>query len=607
MSFHRFPTSRGRAPSAPADFRLDALEPRQLLSAQIHITDSVAPADDRALALPATTLGQTSAALTFSVANTGDAPLDVANFTVAGDDAADFAVTVRDADDNALAGNSFTVGAGETYTLRVTFAPAATGARTAGIAFDTNDPGEGAISLSLTGLGVAPEIVVTDATLPDDDLSITFPGTTVGQPAAPQTFTIANTGDAPLEVTNFLLSNAGQSGGHYEDFTLTLLDDNGDPVAGDAFTVGVGETFTASVTFTPGGAGFRAATITFDTNDTTDDEGSIGLSISGMGAAVVVNAPAAPPAFAATAASDTQIDLAWAAPAGATGYRLYRSTAPGGPFTLIATPDAADTTYTDTALDAYTRYYYRVTATNAGGESATAATADARTDAPAELVPNNTLATATPLGRLGRTRAVTDFVGDHDARDFYRFSLGTRATLTARLSNLGGAMELRLYRVGPAGALTSLASSRTGAPKVTLALATGDYALRAMRCQGASTAYALDVVPDFAGNTRNTARDIGPLAAQRSFNDHVGTLDARDYYRFTLNHQRTLSLTLTGLSQDADLELYDATGTRLAESARDAANDELITQPLSAGTYFIRIFAFEPTAQTNYKLTASAT
>src|SRR5207248_2887840 len=77
------------------------------------------------------------------------------------------------------------------------------------------------------------------------------------------------------------------------------------------------------------------------------------------------------------AAGPERVTLAWSAPAGAVSYNVYRGTSPGGEG---ATPVATGVTalgFTDTGLIDGTTYYYRVTAVDAGGESARSAEASA--------------------------------------------------------------------------------------------------------------------------------------------------------------------------------------------------------------------------------------
>ncbi|NEP78325.1 MAG: hypothetical protein F6K39_09100, partial [Okeania sp. SIO3B3] len=54
-----------------------------------------------------------------------------------------------------------------------------------------------------------------------------------------------------------------------------------------------------------------------------------------------------------------------------------------------------------------------------------------------------------------------------------------------------------------------------------------------------------------AGNTLNTARNIGSLSGSRDFEEFVGTTDRNDYYRFTLGQRSELDLSLDDLSANA--------------------------------------------------------
>lgn len=83
--------------------------------------------------------------------------------------------------------------------------------------------------------------------------------------------------------------------------------------------------------------------------------------------------PLAPSGLIATAASQTQLNLAWSSVSGATGYQLLRSSSWSGTYAQIATPTT--NSYSDTGLTAGTSYYYMVRATNSGtsGNSVVAA------------------------------------------------------------------------------------------------------------------------------------------------------------------------------------------------------------------------------------------
>jgi len=85
--------------------------------------------------------------------------------------------------------------------------------------------------------------------------------------------------------------------------------------------------------------------------------------------------PAAPTGLVAAGANN-QISLHWNAAPTATGYNVKRSTANGGPYSIIVS-GLATTNYTDTGVPNGSTNYYVVTATNSAGESTNSAQASA--------------------------------------------------------------------------------------------------------------------------------------------------------------------------------------------------------------------------------------
>jgi hypothetical protein len=105
--------------------------------------------------------------------------------------------------------------------------------------------------------------------------------------------------------------------------------------------------------------------------------------------------PAAPvPTDLAATAGDTEVTLSWSASSGATGYNVKRSTASGGPYTLLSAPKSPG--FTDSLVTNGTTYYYVVSSLNAAGESANSGQASATPAASSTLpaVPTNLAATA---------------------------------------------------------------------------------------------------------------------------------------------------------------------------------------------------------------------
>ena len=96
-------------------------------------------------------------------------------------------------------------------------------------------------------------------------------------------------------------------------------------------------------------------------------------------ATTLVPPPATPTGLAATATSSSQINLTWSDVATETGFKIERKTGSGGTYAQIATVGAGVTTYSNTGLSGNTTYFYRIRATNAGGDSAYSAEASATT------------------------------------------------------------------------------------------------------------------------------------------------------------------------------------------------------------------------------------
>jgi hypothetical protein len=98
-----------------------------------------------------------------------------------------------------------------------------------------------------------------------------------------------------------------------------------------------------------------------------------------------------------TTAGSTQVSLTWTASSSAdfSFYTVYRSTTPGGPYTLVATNLSA-ASYTNTALQNGNVYYYTVTATDLTGYESAQSTSSTATPVIATLPPPSSVTVATP-------------------------------------------------------------------------------------------------------------------------------------------------------------------------------------------------------------------
>src|SRR5438445_1825374 len=173
---------------------------------------------------------------------------------------------------------------------------------------------------------------------------------------------------------------------------------------------------------------------------------SIGTSSSSgtTSATTLALAPSSPTGLAATAASSSQINLSWTAPAdnggsAITGYKIERSADGGTTWTtLVANTGSTATSYSDTGLTRSTTYAYRVYAINSVGTNSPSNTASATTLAVAPSPPTGLTATAASSSQIDLTwTAPTDNGGS--AITGYKIERSTNGgtTWTTIVSNSG--------------------------------------------------------------------------------------------------------------------------------------------------------------------------
>lgn len=108
-----------------------------------------------------------------------------------------------------------------------------------------------------------------------------------------------------------------------------------------------------------------------------------GLSDSSVqsGTYTIVSVPTAPSSLSATAVSTSQINLTWADnSSNETSFKIEQKVGAGGAWNEIYTAAANATSYSVTGLSPGTQYYFRVYATNAGGNSSNSNEANATTN-----------------------------------------------------------------------------------------------------------------------------------------------------------------------------------------------------------------------------------
>jgi hypothetical protein len=218
----------------------------------------------------------------------------------------------------------------------------------------------------------------------------------------------------------------------------------------------------------------------------------------------------------------------------------------------------------------------------------------------------NTTATARAVGTLTATQSFSNWVGSLDTNDYYSFNVGTPSNFSLSLTGLTANADVQLLN-SSGTVITTSAAGGSSSESITRELSAGTYYARVYRYSGDTTyGLSLTALPvDNAGNTLATARAVGTLTATQSFSDWVGSVDTNDYYSFNVGTQSNLTLSLTGLSADADVQLLNSSGTVITTSAAGGSSSESITRQLSAGTYYARVYRYS--GDTNYSLSLNAT
>ncbi len=226
-------------------------------------------------------VGDAAPSKTFTVFNDGDQPLTVGSVSIT-PGGSGFSLTTPFASPIAAGGS-------DTFTVQMSTASA--GAKSATIAFTTNDPSHTTFDFTASGQvntpAVGPKVRVTSTagTVTDGTTSIAFGTKNVGDAAPAKTFTVFNDGDQPLTVGTVSIT-AGSG------FTLT------NPFA-SPIAAGGSDTFTVQMSTATAGA--KSATISFTTNDPAHS--TFDFTAGGQ-----VNTPATGPLVRVTSSAGTVTD-----------------------------------------------------------------------------------------------------------------------------------------------------------------------------------------------------------------------------------------------------------------------------------------------------------
>ncbi|MCH2050145.1 MAG: pre-peptidase C-terminal domain-containing protein, partial [Trichodesmium sp. ALOHA_ZT_67] len=227
--------------------------------------------------------------------------------------------------------------------------------------------------------------------------------------------------------------------------------------------------------------------------------------------------------------------------------------------------------------------------------------------------------TALNIGALSATPiAKTEYVGNphgfvDDLNDFYKFQVeGSGSQVQIDLTGLNKNADLYLYNSESSS--SSIARSETlqkADESIVKNLSPGTYFIEVQSINNAKTNYNLQVVgtplPDNgAGENPDQALDLGTLG-ETIVNDWVGDIDGTDYYMFAVSENSTVDMSLTGMSGNANLKLFDNKEKSLSSSSQEGNADDGIAINLTPSNYFVEVERYSGVVGTPYNFQISAT
>jgi hypothetical protein len=123
---------------------------------------------------------------------------------------------------------------------------------------------------------------------------------------------------------------------------------------GDAFGYSIKKNTTTSIAFPAGLSEFKKGVIYIFTYNGTD------LTLKERSIQQIVFPP--PESLRIASVTENSVSLAWDTVSKASGYNIYRSSAENGTYDKVNTGIITGTEFTDTGLEAYTAYYYKLSA-----------------------------------------------------------------------------------------------------------------------------------------------------------------------------------------------------------------------------------------------------
>lgn len=211
--------------------------------------------------------------------------------------------------------------------------------------------------------------------------------------------------------------------------------------------------------------------------------------------------------------------------------------------------------------------------------------------------PGQTLRTARLFPISASNRTLRERLSAKDQVDVWKINTKMRSSLNLTLGGLAKQSNANVELLNAAGRVITASNKRGNrAEKLNhVLLAAGTFYVRVkLQKNRADTRYALTLsatpTDDQLGNSFETATPL--QSAMGTYSDFVGNTDPNDFLGFGTLIAGQFNVSLTDLSDDANLELYDGNQTLLFASNHTGTTNESINQRLtgiSGSNYFLRV------------------
>ncbi len=218
---------------------------------------------------------------------------------------------------------------------------------------------------------------------------------------------------------------------------------------------------------------------------------------------------------------------------------------------------------------------------------------------PADPV-GDTLATAKDLGTIGTYTGSDWVVNKFDTDDYYKFTVAEQGTITVNCETQRSDLKVQILDKNGVQ-LSTVTTLKSGALATTSTSNPigGVYYVRVSQgttgANGSASPYKLTIIApkDSAGNTQATAKQLTLAGGAAAANGFVGVVDQQDWYKVNVAAGKSLHAVINGLTDDADLFLFNSSGTQIDASQLGSTNvDTVDGSNLAAGTYFLKVSTF---------------